>query len=249
MKLSRKHSPPAPTLPAVNLLSPSSFEAIATRLLRQRFAFGCLVLVFVIAAGWSVQHLRVTNAQEALAVEEAESGNLATETQALSPVKTYVAAVQQQQLTVQETMAREVYFSDVLTALDDATPSEASLATAEVALNPLPPPAPPPSTDEDAPEPAPVPELPSLCPGPDPFNTRVVVGCILLSGSAANRAAVGDLVIRLGDNGLFVEPFISATTTADGERVTFTGSVGLSEKAYSNRYAELGAPAEEGATQ
>jgi hypothetical protein len=78
-----------------------------------------------------------------------------------------------------------------------------------------------------------------LCPGPDPFNTRVVVGCITLSGSAANRSAVSDLVIGLGDSELFVEPFISTTTTADGEGVTFTGSVGLSERVFSNRYTDL----------
>jgi hypothetical protein len=250
MKLFHKQSRPVPTLPAVNLLSPATFEVIATRLLRRQFAFACLVLVFVIAAGWSVQHFRVLNAQEALVVEQGESVGLATETQALTPVKTYVASVLQQQLTVQETMAREVYFSDILRALEDATPPEADLGSAEVTLNPVAPvapPASPPATGEDAPAPAPVLELPSLCPGPDPFNTRLVVGCVLLSGSAENRAAVGDLVIQLGENELFVEPFISATTTADGERVTYTGSVGLSEEAYSNRYAELGAPAEEGA--
>jgi len=43
----------------------------------------------------------------------------------------------------------------------------------------------------------------------------------------------------LGDSALFVEPFISTTTTADGEKVIFTGSVGLSEQVFSNRYADL----------
>ena len=36
---------------------------------------------------------------------------------------------------------------------------------------------------------------------------------------------------------LFVEPFISTTTTGDSDPVTFSGSVGLSEKVYSHRYA------------
>lgn len=249
MKPFRKHPQTAATLPSVNLLSPSAFEALATRLLRQRFAFGCLLLVLVIAAGWGVQHLRVTNAKEALSVEQAESGRLATESQELAPVKTYVASVGQQQLTVKDTMAREVYFSEVLRALGEAAPAGSALETAELALNPVAPPVAPVSTDKDAAAPAPVLELPSLCPGPDPFNTRVVVGCILLSGSADNRAAVSELVIQLGESPLFVEPFISATTTADGERVTFTGSVGLSEKVFSNRYAELGETADEGASE
>ena len=89
----------------------------------------------------------------------------------------------------------------------------------------------------EAPE---APELPvvSPCPGPDPFNTRVVVGCVELTGSAASRAIVGDFVIRLGNDALFVEPFIS-TTTSEGAKVLFTGSVGLSTKAYTSRYAAM----------
>jgi hypothetical protein len=46
-------------------------------------------------------------------------------------------------------------------------------------------------------------------------------------------------VINLGNEELFVEPFISTTTTGEGNEVTFSGSVGLSDKVYSRRYAEL----------
>ena len=38
----------------------------------------------------------------------------------------------------------------------------------------------------------------SPCPGPDPFNTRTVVGCVTLAGTAGSRAAVGDFVVNLG---------------------------------------------------
>ena len=58
-----------------------------------------------------------------------------------------------------------------------------------------------------------------------------------LSGTAASRAEVGELVTTLGSMGLFVEPFISTTTAGDAAPVSFSGSVGLSEKVYSNRYA------------
>ena len=77
----------------------------------------------------------------------------------------------------------------------------------------------------------------SVCPGPDPFQTETIIGCVTLSGTAVSRAEVGELVTRLGSMGLFVEPFISTTTTGDTASVTFSGSVGLSEKVYSNRYA------------
>ena len=229
-----------PGLPAVNLLSPWSFEAIATRRLRQRFTIACVALALAIAAGWAVQHLRVTEARHALAAEQAETALLTARTTALAPVRAYVASVEQQKTTVQETMAREVYFSLVMEGLREATPPEAAVLTVDVQLNEPPAVVPetPPAADEAAAV-TPAPEVESACPGPDPFNTRVVVGCITLAGAAQDREAVSDLVIRLGNNKLFVEPFISTTTTANGELVTFLGSVGLSEEAFSGRYAEL----------
>lgn len=238
-------------LPAVNLLSPWSFEAISTRRLRQRFTVGCLVLALVVAAGWGVQHLRVTEAEKVLAVEQAQVDLLTAETGALAPVQAFVASVELQKATVQETMTREIYFSLVLDALQAATPSGANVESAIVALSPEAPPVPAAAPDAEVQTegttPVPVVGVPSLCPGPDPFNTLVVVGCITLSGSAQSRRSVGDLVIGLGDSKLFVEPFISTTTSADGTGVTFTGSVGLSEQVFSNRYADLDELLEEAA--
>jgi hypothetical protein len=204
-----------------------------------------MALLLVVAAGWGVQSLRIGEAQDELTAAEVETGLLTGEARTLAPVQTFVASVKAQQATVQETMAQEIYFSSVLAALQAATPSGANVESAIVALNPAAPPlpAPAPDADADAPAPTPTPEAavvePSLCPGPDPFNTLTVVGCVTLSGSAQNRGAVGDLVIGLADSQLFVEPFITATTSADETGVTFTGSVGLSDKVFSNRYAEL----------
>lgn len=229
-------------LPAVNVLSPWSFEAISTRRLRQRFSVACLALALVMATSWGVQHVRVTQAEKELRVEQARAQLLTSETGALAPVQAFVASVEQQKATVQETMAREIYFSLVLGALQAATPSGANVESAIVSLTPEAPPLPAagtvPEAGAEATTPAPVVESPSLCPGPDPFNTRTVVGCVTLSGSAPDRRTVGDLVIGLGDSKLFVEPFISATTSEDGTGVTFTGSVGLSEQVFSNRYAD-----------
>jgi hypothetical protein len=140
----------------------------------------------------------------------------------------------------------------VLEGLQDATPVDARIESVSVtpaapALEVAPAPAPDPGTagGEEGTE-APAEEVPppatsstSPCPGPDPFSTRVVVGCVTVSGSASSRDDVGDLVVRLGEDPLFVEPFISTTTTADEEQVTFSGSVGISPKVYSRRYADL----------
>ena len=60
--------------------------------------------------------------------------------------------------------------------------------------------------------------------------------CVLL----ALPYATGEVEVEhICDDRLFVEPFISTTTTSDGDVVTFTGSVGLSEKAFSKRYADM----------
>jgi hypothetical protein len=231
-------------LPAVNILSPWVFERMAVRRLRQRFLLAAVALVLLVASGWALQYLRVNQAEQILAVEQAETGRLAIETNALAPVRTFVTMVEQQKQTVQDTMTREIYFSRVLEGVQSAVPVAAQVESLSVTLAPQPEqPVPAPTDDSGTTEEAAPPATASAvspCPGPDPFNTRVVVGCVLLSGSAEDRGDVGELVIALGENSLFVEPFITTTTTSDGERVTFSGSVGLSRKVFSNRYADLG---------
>ncbi len=164
-------------------------------------------------------------ARKLVAVEQSETTRLTAQTQVLAPVRAFVNGVAVQEQTVNGAMADEIYFSEVLRGIRDATPPGAQLGTLAVTLAP---PAQPGATGQAA----------NPCPGPDPFNTRVVVGCVQLSGTAGSRAEVGDLVVALGHSKLFVEPFISTTTTAEGDGVTFSGSVGLSEKVYSGRYQD-----------
>jgi Tfp pilus assembly protein PilN len=213
-----------PTMPTVNLLSQSAFDRMAARRLRHRFVAGGAVLLALVGAATGVQHMRTTEAQKLVAVEQAETNRLVAQTQVLAPVRAFVNGVAVQQRTVDEAMADEVYVSEVLGGVRDATPPGAQLATLDITL----------ARSADAAGAADA--TATTCPGPDPFNTRVVVGCVQLSGIAGSRAEVGDMVIALGHSRLFVEPFISTTTTGDTDRVTFSGSVGLSEKVYSGRY-------------
>ena len=249
-----------PVVPTVNLLSPWVFDALQTRRLRRRFAVGAALLVLLIGAGWAVQELRIGQAEQVLTVEQAETARLTAETNKLAPVRVYVATVEGQKATVSQTMANEVLTSRILAALSAATPDGASVASVAVTVAPPPPaPAQPEPAEgaegteegaegaEEAAPPPPAPPVESPCPGPDPFNTRTVVGCVTLSGTADSRATVGSFVIRLGGERLFVEPFINTTTTAEGDEVSFTGSVGLSDKALSGRYADLDALLAEGA--
>lgn len=251
MMKSRDRRQSGPALPSVNVLSPWSFEALETRRLRQRFGLGCVVLALIVGGGWGVQYLRVDHAQHALTAVQAETGLLTVETEELAPVRDYVSSVEQKKLTVQEAMKQEIYFSQVLDGLAAATPGGASVESAVVALNPAAAAEEPVEGEEPAEgeegEAEAAPAVPVdaavTCPGPDPFDTLVVVGCVTLSGTAEDRRSVGDLVIGLSESDLFIEPFISTTTTASedekGKTVTFTGSVGLSDKVYSNRYADI----------
>jgi hypothetical protein len=225
MTVRRRTPEIVPTMPSVNLLSQSEFDRMAARHLRRRFVAAGVALVIALGAYGVVLHMRTGEAHKLAAVEQAETSRLTAQTQVLAPVKAFVNGVAVQQRTVADAMANEIFFSDVLTGIQDATPPGARLATVDVTV------APPP--DPSAPA-----DAASACPGPDPFNTRVVVGCVQLSGTAGSRAEVGDMVIALGHSGLFVEPFISTTTTGDSDEVTFSGSVGLSEKVYSGRWAE-----------
>lgn len=232
--------------PSVNLLSPWALDALAARRLRQRFGAAAMLLVVVVLAAWGAQQIRVGQAEQVLAVEQAETGRLTSATTALAPVRVFLASVEQRKQLVADTMASEIYFSRVLDALAGAAPPGADVESVTVTLTPAQaatPAAPAAPAEQGAPAAdgaaGSAPAVESPCPGPDPFNTRPVVGCIQLTGTADSRASVGAFVISLGEDDQFVEPFISTTTTADEQAVTFTGSVGLSEKVFSGRYTHI----------
>lgn len=229
MNLARNREPVVvPTMPSVNLLSETEFERMAARRLRHRYVALAAVLLAALGAATGVQHVRTSEAQKRVAVEQAQTGRLTAQTQLLAPVRAFVNGVSVQERTVNGAMANEVFFSDVLGGIREATPPGAQLVTVAVTL----------AAPVADPAGAAAGTSANPCPGPDPFNTRVVVGCVQLSGTAGSRAEVGQLVVALGDSGLFVEPFIATTTTGDTDQVTFSGSVGLSEKVYSGRYSD-----------
>ena len=219
---------PAPGLPRVNLLSQGDLDRIAVRRLRQRFLAGGVALAVLVGAGWFVQHQRVNDAVKLVTVERAETTRLSDQAKELTAIKTFVAGVNGQKQTVATTMAQEIYFSQVLSGLRAASPIGTSMQSISVTIAPAATAGAAGATGSTG--------TGGVCPGPDPFQTETVVGCVTVSGTAVSRAEVGELVTNLGSSDLFVEPFISTTTTGDAQTVTFSGSVGLSEKVYSNRY-------------
>ena len=220
--------------PTVNLLSPWTLEAAVTQRLTQRFVAAAVLLLMLIGVGWGAQHVRTDQAQQDLSVHRSQTARLTAHTQALSPVQTFVTAVDQHKGLARDAMKNEVYLSRVLSGLERATPGGATVDTVGITVASAATPA-----DGDAAAPTSGDESAITCPGPDPFKTRRLVGCVTLSGTARSRASVGDLVTSLGGNRLFVEPFISTTTTAEGDELAFTGSVGLSTRALSRRYTGI----------
>jgi len=235
-----------PGVASVNLLSPWVFEELRVHQLRRRFMLGLVVLVVAIALVWSALRFNLHRTNEDLRGEQAVGVGLTNKLRDLGPVKTYVDGVTRRVITVKGATYDDVAFSRVLGSLDAATPDAATISTISVELA-----AAEPDTSKDSKEtPADKAKkaatdparglVGNTCPGPDPFGTKVVVGCVTITGTAASRDAVSALVIALGGDKLFVEPFVDTTTTEDSDAVTFSGSVGLSPAVFSGRYDTLG---------
>ena len=240
-----KESRPAEA--SVNLLSPWVFEDLRVHQLRRRFLLAAIVLVAVIALVWAGLRFNLHRANDELRSEDAVTTGLTNQISELTPVRTYVDSVTRRVVTVHGATYDDVAFSRVLAALSEATPADADVESISVTLA---------STASDGTAPAPDAAadparglVGSTCPGPDPFGTKVVVGCMTIQGTADSRDAVSKLVIALGADGVFVEPFIDTTTTSDATQVTFSGSVGLSPKVFSGRYDSLGDELTKGAKQ
>jgi Tfp pilus assembly protein PilN len=227
--LKKQHFPIG--LPVVNLLSPSVFEAMAARRMRRRFVAAAVVLALLVGSGWGFQHLRSVQAGKLLTVEQAETSRLTADTKELAPVSAFVAEVAKQKTTVKKAMANEALTSRVLDDLRAATPTGVRIETANATIDGAQPAGKAGQTSTPA----------NVCPAPNPFVRQGAVGCVTLTGTATSRAVVGQFVIKLGAGGVFVAPYVTTTSTADGKRVTFSGSVSVSKRVYSNRYADIDA--------
>jgi Tfp pilus assembly protein PilN len=170
-------------------------------------------------------------AEKLLTVERAETSRLTADAKELAPVSVYVAEVAKQKTVVKKAMANEALMSRVLDDLRAATPTGVRIETANATIAGAQPAAKAGQTSTTA----------NVCPAPNPFVRQVSVGCITLTGTATSRAVVGQFVIKLGAGGVFVAPYVTTTSTADGKRVTFSGSVSVSKGVYSNRYVDIDA--------
>lgn len=206
----------APKAAAVNLLSAWVREENKVRSLRLRFTGGAVAVVALLALVWAGLQMSIATAQRDLSDQEASAGLVRAQIAEMAPLKTYAASIRGRENLVLTSMSSAVTFSRALTSLEAILPPDTSIGTFAGTLTPV-----DPSTS------APVTGEATTCPGPDPFGVTIVVACVELSGLAPSREAVGNLVVALGRDKQFVEPFITTTTTDDANVVAFSGSFAL----------------------
>ncbi|MEP7740265.1 hypothetical protein ABKW28_21685 [Nocardioides sp. 31GB23] len=240
----------------VNLLSPWVREGLRVRALRKRFAYALLALVVAAGGAWAFHQLLLREASAELRGEQAVGAALEARIDGLAPVSGYIADVRTRSQEVHDTMWTEISHATVLDTLVDLAPGGTSFESTTLVLPLAAPPGAPaapadgtaaaPGTDAGtdpaepvAPEDDPARGLLATCPGPDPFATTTVVACLELSGTAPSRRVVAQLVQALAAEKLFIEPFITTTTTDEAAEVSFTGSVGVDPRAFTGRYDDL----------
>lgn len=239
-RATRRGAEPATVRASVDLLSPWVHEQLRVHRWRTRLLAAGVALVLVIGGAWTYQRLALAGAAADLRGEEAVAGQLTREIAALAPVQGYLDGVERRARTVQQAMLSDVDFARVLRELAASVPTGAGIDTLAVDL-PAPAPEAAPALAADGTITDPARGLGTTsCPGPDPFATLVVVGCLSFSGTAADREDVGRLVDALDRSSWFVEPFVTTTTTSDGSPIAFSGSVALDPKVFSARFDELG---------
>ncbi len=245
---------------AVNLLSPSFLEELAVLRLRGQMLLGVGLVLLLVVSGWAFQVLSLRTAEASLAGEEAAATTRQAQIKELAPVQGYVTGVAARATDVQTAMSTDISFSQALLSLVRAAPTGVDFDSVAVTLLTADQAAvdggaaatttDPSTASATTPAPAAADDPTrglsgSGCPGPDPFEAKPSVGCLVISGTATDRRAVGQLVQRLSRQDLFVEPFISTTTTASTETtagvdgLTFNGTVGLTPKVFTGRYDDL----------
>ena len=217
-------TPFVPVLPSVNLLPVEVIEVLALRALRRRFITAAVATAVVVGLLYGGQTALIAKANTELEKENANTVALTAQMRQLAPVKAFYAGVAANQQTITTTMAQEVLYSNVVRRLKATTPAGVSIGNVSLTAQAQ-------STGVGA-------VAASACPGPDPFNPGTSIGCVNVAGTATSRQAVGKLIENLFADDLFANPYVSATTVDETGKVTFTATVGLTDKAYSKRYSD-----------
>ena len=219
--------PFTPTTPDVNLLPPRVFDAVQAKKAQRQLAVAAGVLVLVVAGAFVGQTAQIMVANHALNVETDRSAVLDKQVRDLGPVKVFYDGVKGQKATVQKTMARELYFSEVTSELQKNSPAGIHLQTMTVSV------APDAGTGTGTGSSA-----TSVCPSANPFGAVPMVTCVQFTGTANGREDVAVFLTNLNSSAKFANVYVPVTDSGDGKAVTFNGSVGITRQFFTNRYAD-----------
>ena len=221
-------TPFTPSMPDVNLLPPRVFEAAQAQKLRRKLILIGGVMVLVVAGLYAGQTAQIIVANKALDTETAKGVVLDKQVHDLAPVKAFYLGVAAQKTMVQTTMAKELILSEVATDLFQTSGSDVQIQTMTV------------TTGASGAVGTQVAAAGAACPRPDPFSKASIVTCVQFTGTATGREGVAKFLANLTKSDKFATPYVPVTDSADGKAVTFSGSVGITDKFYSNRYAKDG---------
>lgn len=212
-------APFVPTLPTVNLLPAHVVEILALRALRRRFIIAGVAILALMAVLYTGQFALIAKANHDLDEAKGQTQALNATMRKLAPIKAFYAGVDANQKTIQKTMANEVLYSTVVRRLHAAAPSGVNITNVSLTAQAS-------GAATGA----------SACPGPDPFNPGTAVACVNLTGTAPNRVEIGRLIERLFGDEFFANPYVSATAVDQNKGMSFSATVGLTDRVYSKRY-------------
>ena len=204
----------------INLLPPEIRQRQrARRLTFVAVAVGVVVLL-IVGGVYLLQSMRIEEAREQLAAQEARNAQLRAEIAQLENIRALQLELQQARQLVAELLANEVRWSGVLRDISLVIPGQAWLTGLTGTL-----------AEEQA---AGTPTA--------PLQGQGLVGNITFNGLAFDHRTVALWLSRLGDVRGFVNPWLSSsskTTVGLTEVVQFNSSIDLSSKALAR---ERGAP-------
>jgi hypothetical protein len=221
-------TPFTPSMPDVNLLPPRVFEAVQAQNARRKLTLIGGAMVLVLGALYVAQTAQITVANNALDTETANGVVLEKQARALAPVNAFYLGVAAQKTMVKTTMAQELVFSEVASTLSAISGKDVQIETMTATV------APPGAAGTQAAAAG------AGCSPADPFGKVSIVTCLQFTGTAAGREGVAKFLSNLTASAKFAAPYVPVTDSVDGKGVTFSGSVGITDKFYSNRYADDG---------
>lgn len=212
-----------PLLPQANLLPATIRDTIAVRRIRS-VALLLAVIILAPAAGlWTWWSTELNTLSNQLNEITATNSQLQAKVRALTPVETLIKQVDAQRGLLEDSLAAQPNAVLVLDRLETAAAANGPVDIESVTITYYPIPTPGEATNP--------------CPDPDPFSEEIAIGCLTFSASTVSRSALSSFLADLETDPIFVGPFVNTSSIAaqtegtEGDKVTFSGSSGISTEA------------------